>query len=73
MAKRPKARDPKKAADFMAGQAVKRGNTADSRRAKEAAMDKKDKKPVAKKAKGGSMTARGMGAAKKGGKFSRAG
>jgi len=73
MAKRRKARDPKAAQDFMDGKAVKAGNRAAERRAKEAAMDKKDKKPVAKKVKGGSMTARGMGAAKKGGKFSRAG
>lgn len=78
---RPKARDPKKADDFMAGQAVKRGNNAARRRAKEAAMDEKAKKPM-KKMCGGKMKAkkmasggscRGMGAAKKGGKYSRAG
>ena len=61
---RPRARDDE-------GMAVKRGNTAAKRRAKEAKMDEKAKKPVSKKAVGG--VARGMGAAKKGGRFSRAG
>jgi len=61
--KRPKARDDE-------GMAVKRGNNAAKRRAKEAAMDKKSKK-VDKKAGGGRC--RGMGAATKGGKFSRGG
>lgn len=61
---RPKARDDD-------GMAVKRGNTAAKRRAKEAAMDKKDKKPAKKMAGGGKC--RGMGAAKKGGKYSRSG
>ena len=81
---RPKARDPKKAQDFMEGQAVKRGNTAAKRRAKEAAMDEKAKKPM-KKAYGGKMgkksmkkmasggSCRGMGAAERGGKYSRTG
>lgn len=71
---RPKARDD-------GGMAVKRGNSAAKRRAKEAAMDAKDKKP-AKKMGGGKMKAkkmagggkcRGMGAATKGGKYSRSG
>ncbi len=71
--KRPKARDDD-------GMAVERGNAAAERRAKEAKMDKKDKKP-AKKKRGGKMAkkmasggvARGMGAATKGGKFTRSG
>lgn len=61
--KRPKARDDE-------GMAVKRGNNAAKRRAKEAAMDKKDKK-VDKKAGGGKC--RGMGAATKGGRYGRSG
>lgn len=69
--KRPMARDAKKAQDYMDGQAVKRGNNAARRRAKEAAMDEKAKKPVSKKASGGRC--RGMGAATKGGKYSKSG
>ena len=69
--KRPMARDAKKAQDFMDGQAVKRGNNDAKRRAKEAAMDEKAKKPMKKMAGGGSC--RGMGAAKKGGKYGRSG
>ena len=52
--KRPKARNPKSAQDFLDGKAVKRGNSDAERRAKEKAMDEKDKKP-AKKAYGGKM------------------
>lgn len=76
--KRPKARDPKKAQDFMDGQAVKRGNTAAKRRAEEASSLEKAKKKMAggkmktkKMAKGSSC--RGMGAATKGGRYSRSG
>jgi hypothetical protein len=50
---RPKARDPKKAQDYMDGKAVDRGNAADKRRAKEAAMDKADKKACGGKMKKG--------------------
>jgi len=96
--KRPKARDPKKAQDYMDGKAVESGNRAAERRAKEAAMDEKAKKPVTKKMSGGKMakkpmkkmsggkmdkkpmkkmasggSCRGMGAAKKGGKYGRSG
>ena len=82
--KRPMARDPKKAQDYMDGQAVKRGNNAAKRRAKEAAMEEKAKKPM-KKMSGGKMdkkpmkkmagggSCRGMGAATKGGKYGRSG
>jgi len=82
--KRPKARDPKKAQDYMDGQAVKRGNNDAKRRAKQAAMEEKAKKPM-KKMSGGKMdkkpmkkmagggSCRGMGAATKGGKYGRSG
>lgn len=88
---RPKSRDD-------AGRAVKSGNREAKRRAEEAAMDEKakkpikkayggkmSKKPVAKKMSGGKMgkkptkkmangsSCRGMGAAKKGGRYSRSG
>lgn len=72
--KRPMARDENK-------MAVDSGNRAAARRAKEAEMDAKDKKPMKKKGGGkmktkkmaGGGKCRGMGAATKGGKYSRGG
>ena len=60
---RPRAR-PK---DLKAGQAVKRGNSI----AKRIAEEEKITPAPKKKAKGGKV--RGMGAAKRGGKFTRSG
>jgi hypothetical protein len=66
--RRPKPRDPKKAAEFLEEQALRRGEGAAKRRAKEPDPSRKAAGgPVAKYAKGGMC--RGMGAAKRGGQY----
>lgn len=63
---RPKARDPKKAADAAAAKAVSRGNKGSKYNASDL-----DTMPPKKKAGGGMC--RGMGAATKGGSYGKMG
>jgi len=68
---RPKLRDAKKAGEYAAGKAVKRGNNAAKREAyDQKTLAKKKCGGKVKKMKSGGMC-RGMGAATRGGKYSR--